>query len=155
MILKNLADTQRLGKCLSDVVRLHRLPTILLHGDMGSGKTTLVRSLVKNLPNSDNAEVSSPSFTICNVYPTSPQVLHCDLFRCRQQVPDEIAEAMEDENILVLVEWAEYLPAWAKPKDFLDISFNMDNYNRLLNISSAGKNAKEAAIALFAEWSKF
>ena len=45
---------------------------ILFYGDLGSGKTTFTRGFIEALPGGENAEVSSPSFTLCNSYPTTP-----------------------------------------------------------------------------------
>ncbi|MBQ2475644.1 MAG: tRNA (adenosine(37)-N6)-threonylcarbamoyltransferase complex ATPase subunit type 1 TsaE, partial [Desulfovibrio sp.] len=81
--LKSLDDTARLGRLLAEEV-VNALAeqgpdaslALLLQGELGSGKTTLAASFVKALPGGEDAEVSSPSFTLCNVYPTRPQVFH-------------------------------------------------------------------------------
>ena len=86
--LPALSHTRALARNLAAAVaeyqRLHPaepLPVILLMGDLGAGKTTLIRFLVEALPGGENAEVASPSFTLCNVYPTTPKVQHFDLYR--------------------------------------------------------------------------
>ena len=66
---------------------------ILFYGDLGSGKTTFTRGFIEALPGGENAEVSSPSFTLCNSYPTTPSVIHCDLYRSEGALPDEVDEA--------------------------------------------------------------
>ena len=66
-----------------------RVHSILFYGDLGSGKTTFTRGLIEALPGGENAEVSSPSFTLCNSYPTTPSVIHCDQIgraSCRERV---------------------------------------------------------------------
>jgi len=83
---------------------------VLLHGPLGAGKTTFVRGFVEALPGSEAAEVSSPSFTLCNSYPTRPAVLHCDLYRSEDLTPDgtlanlpeEVDEALEADRIIVM-----------------------------------------------------
>lgn len=60
---------------------------ILFYGDLGSGKTTFTRGFIEALPGGENAEVSSPSFTLCNSYPTTPSVIHCDLYRSEGALP--------------------------------------------------------------------
>ncbi len=60
---------------------------ILFYGDLGSGKTTFTRGFIEALPGGENAEVSSPSFTLCNSYPTTPSVIHCDLTARRAHCP--------------------------------------------------------------------
>ena len=87
---------------------------ILFYGDLGSGKTTFTRGFIEALPGGENAEVSSPSFTLCNSYPTTPSVIHCDLYRSEGALPDEVDEALDTESGLVLVEWAERAPHLAE-----------------------------------------
>ena len=100
---------------------------ILFYGDLGSGKTTFTRGFIEALPGGENAEVSSPSFTLCNSYPTTPSVIHCDLYRSEGALPDEVDEALDTESGLVLVEWA--------------ILFQVCKNNRLVTLSPYGKAA--------------
>ena len=79
--LHSLADTRRLGRLLAAGLRELGPVALLLRGPLGSGKTTLTAALTAALPGGDLAEVGSPSFTICNYYPTTPPVLHADLYR--------------------------------------------------------------------------
>ncbi len=138
MILKlaSLEDTARLGRVLAGLV-LEALEdartaepqagfALLLQGDLGCGKTTLARSFVQALPGGSGAEVSSPSFTLCNVYPTRPQVFHADLYRAGPSpLPGEAAEALEreGEGCLLVVEWPEYLLPEDEPADALRLVF--------------------------------
>ena len=95
-VLESLDDTARLGTLLAGMMQnAPQVRALLLQGDLGSGKTTLTRSLVAALPGGDQAEISSPSFTICNNYPTCPPVLHCDLYRCPASLPDEVWDALD------------------------------------------------------------
>lgn len=111
---------------------------ILLYGDLGSGKTTFTRGLVSALPGGDDAEVASPSFTLCNSYPTTPSVLHCDLYRSEGVLPDEVDEALDAEMGLVLVEWAERLPVGILPRERLDICFQSCENKRLMTLTPHG-----------------
>ena len=82
IILYSLEDTARFAETLVAAVSGDaKTRTLLLHGDLGSGKTTLTRFMVLSLPGGLEAEVASPSFTLCNHYATVPPVLHCDLYR--------------------------------------------------------------------------
>jgi tRNA threonylcarbamoyladenosine biosynthesis protein TsaE len=119
-----------LAACLCEEPSLR---CILLRGDLGSGKTTLTRFLVESLPGGDRAEISSPSFTLCNVYPTTPPVCHWDLYRTDGAVPDEIGEILDAGDMAVIAEWAEYLPSALLPQEFLDISLQVcDAYHLVL-----------------------
>ena len=131
--IHDLGHMAALGRALADCLRAEpSLRCILLRGELGSGKTTLSRFLVEALPGGDRAEISSPSFTLCNVYPTAPPVLHCDLYRAGSAVPDELSETLDAGDMAVLVEWAEYLPFSQLPQDFLDICFQVCEGYRLV-----------------------
>ena len=82
---------------------LSGIAALLLRGPLGSGKTTLTRALVEALPGGDQAEVASPSFTLCNYYPTTPPVMHCDLYRSPGSLPDEIAEGLDKPEIFSIL----------------------------------------------------
>ena len=83
-------------------------PNVLaLSGDLGSGKTALVRGICRYFRCEE--QVSSPTFTIINEYRGSKTVFHCDLYRTRHE--DELFEAGVEELLrqddIVLVEWGE------------------------------------------------
>lgn len=151
LTLATLQDTERLGALLAETLRASSCRALLMRGDLGSGKTTLTRALVARLPGGSGAEVSSPSFTLCNHYPTQPPVVHCDLYR-GGGVPDELDEALDDGRSLVLVEWAERLPEAALPHDFLDIRWQTCKSRRLVTLSATGPAAADALARLSAAW---
>ena len=116
--LTSLEDTDRLGRVLAESMVRHNPGALLLFGELGAGKTTLVRMLVEALPGGPDAEVSSPSFTICNLYCTAPQVHHFDLYRLDSGCFDEaLEESLDDAAVLTVVEWPERLVAHALPQD--------------------------------------
>ncbi len=127
------------------------LPAIFFRGDLGAGKTTFTRCLVQALPEGQKAEVSSPSFTLCNTYDSVPKVVHCDLYRCAYALPEDVWDALDDVQILTLIEWAEYLPADALPKDYLDFSIKICEEGRLLEVASHGQQAN----TLLEQWKRF
>lgn len=134
--LTSLADTARLGGWIAQ--NANAISNVLLSGDLGCGKTTLARHIIRNLPGAEKADFASPSFTICNWYPTLPPVCHCDLYRCQSSIPDEILDAMEDNHILAIIEWASFLRKPDMPSDYLEISFAMKEGNRLLSLAAHG-----------------
>ncbi len=149
MELNDIAATEAFGQKLGAAIhhfyqKNMALPfeALLLRGPLGSGKTSLTRALVTNLPGGAEAEVSSPSFTLCNHYPTLPNIVHCDLYRESHSLPDEIWDALEAPQTLCIIEWAEHLPKEAYPKDFLDICFEMRDNARLVMVTAEGKNAE-------------
>ncbi len=136
---------QKIALLLSEYWQKHHsLPVkaLLFKGDLGSGKTTFTRALVQALPHGDKAEVSSPSFTLCNEYATTPRILHADLYRCMYSLPEEVWEALDNNATLTLIEWSEYLPQEALPEDYLDISLKICEKCRLLEVHAFGSLAE-------------
>ncbi len=113
------AETAALGKALARAM-VQAPFSLLMTGGLGMGKTTLTRALVEALPGGDAAEISSPSFTLCNIYPTEPAVVHCDLYRqgTGSLLPDEVQDMLTDGAVLVC-EWSEYLAAADLPGDYV------------------------------------
>ena len=96
---------------------------VTLSGDLGAGKTTLARALIRELVGEPHLEVPSPTFTLMQVYdaPKFP-IVHADLYRIKS--PDELIELGWDEaaeGALLLVEWAERAGNQL-PQDRLDVS---------------------------------
>lgn len=117
--LPDAAATERLGADLAVVLRAGDL--VFLHGDLGAGKTTLARGLVRWLADAPDADVPSPTFTLVQPYETEPPVLHADLYRVAD--PAELDELGLDEGLetgVVLVEWPERGAA-ALPEPALDV----------------------------------
>ena len=104
------------------------------------------------LPGGDQAEISSPSFTICNNYPTCPPVLHCDLYRCPASLPDEVWDALDADAGICIVEWAQYIPEAALPKEFLDIRLESCEKGRFLTVMAHGQASQALAQELHTAW---
>ena len=111
LILKDADDTVEFGRLLAEAMSVSSVRSLYLFADLGGGKTTLTRGFVSALPGGENAEVASPSFTLCNIYPTRPEVLHADLYRLSEgaSMPEEMEELMEEGNALLVLEWPEFL----------------------------------------------
>src|SRR5580765_3830595 len=77
--LPDLAATQRLGAGIAGGLKTG--DAVALWGDLGAGKTTLARAILRALGVQE--DVPSPTFTIVQNYPTSPAVAHYDLYRLK------------------------------------------------------------------------
>ncbi len=101
--------------------------TLYLLGDLGLGKTTFTSAFVSVFPGAEEAEVGSPSFTLCNEYPTEPEIYHADLYR----LPDNafLPEELQDlpKKSLLLIEWAERLTKEEQEADALCLRFSFDD----------------------------
>jgi tRNA threonylcarbamoyladenosine biosynthesis protein TsaE len=106
LLLEDAGATERLGEVLARLL----LPrdVVLLVGDLGAGKTTLVRGLVRGLGGSD--KVTSPTFTLRHEYQTTPALTHVDCWRLAE--PDELDDLGLDEVIAdggaLVIEWGEF-----------------------------------------------
>jgi tRNA threonylcarbamoyladenosine biosynthesis protein TsaE len=79
-----------------------------LVGDLGSGKTALVRGIARALGLQD--EVTSPSFTINNLYQSNKLSLsHYDFYRLNEAgvMKNELAESMSEPDTVVFIEWGD------------------------------------------------
>ncbi len=91
--------------------KLPRPCWVILEGELGSGKTTLVKGIVSGLGVARPEEVTSPSFTLLHEYGTDPKVYHADLYRiegAREQATLGLEDLLEQEAT-VIVEWGEKL----------------------------------------------
>ncbi|MFW6326488.1 MAG: tRNA (adenosine(37)-N6)-threonylcarbamoyltransferase complex ATPase subunit type 1 TsaE [Desulfovermiculus sp.] len=140
--LPDLESTSSFGRLLAlGLINLGACP-ILISGPLGAGKTTLIRYIVTNLPGGEQAEVSSPSFNLINIYPTQPEVAHMDLYRLGQTgFDDSLIEYLETEDMALLVEWAEYLPQSVLPQDFVRLNINVSGQNRMAELTACGSKA--------------
>lgn len=89
---------------------LPRGAVLALHGDLGAGKTTLVRAIADGLGVHHAAEVTSPTYAVVHEYETAQgAVVHADLYRLRR--PAELDELGWEELVAharaVVVEWPE------------------------------------------------
>src|SRR5215210_7595976 len=93
---------------------------ILLSGGLGAGKTLLTKGVLSAL-DFDVDEVTSPSFTLVNLYKTENfDVYHIDLWRIDETGDAAFAvgldEILEDKTAVVIVEWAERLKNFPFPE---------------------------------------
>ncbi len=130
-------ETVRIGKKIGS--KLKGGEVIELVSDLGGGKTTLVRGIAEGLGSKDR--VSSPTFTVSKVYVSeskpSKQIFHYDFYRLSDAgiMQHEIAEALEDKDTVVIVEWAEVVKqVLPEERIFIEISGGEADNDRRLSI---------------------
>lgn len=126
MTLNDEAATLAVGARLAGLLRSGDVVTMT--GDLGAGKTTLVRGLLRALGH--DGEVPSPSFAIVQPYDDlDPPVWHADLYRLEDR--SELAELGLDSlgDSVLVVEWPERAPAGAWP-DALRLSLEITGPKR-------------------------
>jgi tRNA threonylcarbamoyladenosine biosynthesis protein TsaE len=102
-------ETMQYGREIA--VHLQPPCLVLLEGDLGAGKTTLVKGIVAGLGAADEDEVTSPSFTLMHEYGSGGRVFHADLYRI-EGARDLATLGLEDLSshaATVLIEWGEKL----------------------------------------------
>lgn len=117
IVCKTELETEQFGRRLA---RMLPVPSFLaLYGDLGAGKTALVRGMGAECGTS---EVRSPTFTLVHEYQTEPRIIHFDAYRLADE-EELYAVGFEEylaQNALVVLEWAERVPQ-ALPKERLEI----------------------------------
>lgn len=84
---------------------------VLLIGNLGAGKTTLAKGIVRGLTGVSTDEVSSPTFTLIHEYGGQPKVHHIDLYRL--DTAEEVMGLGLDDlfaETICLIEWGERFP---------------------------------------------
>ena len=125
---------------------------ITLSGDLGAGKTTFARSLIRVLAADPWLEVPSPTFTLMQVYDTSfGRIVHADLYRINGS--DELAELGWDEaadDALDIVEWPERAGS-VLAAERLDITLqlpaNAEEGHRVASLKGYGNWGQRLSIA--------
>ncbi len=103
-------DTFDLGEKLGETLRGGEV--VLLAGGLGAGKTLFTKGILYAL-NFDTREVTSPSFTLVNLYKAKFDVYHIDFWRLDENSDVAFAvgldEILENETAIVIIEWSERL----------------------------------------------
>ena len=141
MSLPNEAATLALGAALARVLQPGLV--IYLSGDLGSGKTTLTRGLLRALGHT--GPVKSPTYTLVELYVISGySVYHFDFYRFNS--PEEWHDAGLDEHVdgqaICLVEWPEKAGAYAPTPD---IGIHLNEYGDTRQVSIQGKSERGTA----------
>jgi N-acetylmuramate 1-kinase len=109
VVFERVVDEAGLQALARELAVLLRVGDVLaLDGDLGAGKTTFARALIRSLLNDPTHEVPSPTFAIQQCYEGAFEIVHYDLYRL--STPSELDELDYQrtlEDALVLIEWPE------------------------------------------------
>jgi tRNA threonylcarbamoyladenosine biosynthesis protein TsaE len=118
--LQDLTATAALGRQLGQIARKGDI--ILLHGDLGVGKTTLTQFIAQGLEVPEDQYVSSPSFALMHEYPGRLSLFHMDCYRLAGE--EDIEGAGLADYIggpgLTIIEWPDRLGS-LQPEERLDL----------------------------------
>src|SRR2546425_13339894 len=111
-------DTTAFGRTLAETLAPPKL--VVLRGELGSGKTTLVKGIAEAFHAASEEDVTSPTFTLVHEY-RSPRVnvYHIDLYRVDTQRELETLglDDLRSGNSLLLIEWGEKFPRLVRERD--------------------------------------
>lgn len=146
--LADEAAMRRFGARLAADLRPGDLVT--LSGDLGTGKTTLARAIIRSLVRDPNLEVPSPTYTLLQTYDAADfRIVHADLYRVGD--PAELIElGWEDaaENAIVLCEWAEKAgEILAEDRVEIRLAIPPDGAGRVLSLVGHGRLSARIARA--------
>lgn len=129
-VLNTLSDTVRAAEAIAKTIDLGEI--VLLKGEMGAGKTTITKAIVKALGSDDY--VTSPTFAIMNVYKAKEaSIYHFDLYRLTKSMDIDslgLDDYLYDEKAVSLIEWPEAIEA--EFKDAKRISLTKDGESRII-----------------------
>ena len=138
---KSSAGTVAVGRKLAELLTPPRL--LILRGDLGTGKTTLVKGIASALGAADPDEVTSPTFTLVHEYAGTldgkpMKLLHLDLYRldAERQLESLGIDDLLTPDALMLVEWGEKFKSIKK------------RANGEITIVSTGGDARKIVVTL-------
>lgn len=105
LLIASRRDTKRVALALSRLLKASDL--IVLDGDLGSGKTFLVRALCRALGLDERIPVTSPTFALVHEIATTPAIAHADLYRIGQAREVDALGLVEQraDGRVVIAEW--------------------------------------------------
>lgn len=126
------SETESVGMKLGKILKIGDV--ISLNGDLGSGKTTFVKGVVK--ARCPGCVAKSPSFIIVNEYESAEdiKIYHVDFYRVKDAALDDIGFYEFRENGIVLIEWGELIENFLPPETLVikfDILEEVDKARKL------------------------
>lgn len=141
IISNSIKDTKNLGISIGNIIKDG--DSILLSGDLGAGKTELVRYIVEGSGN--DSFVRSPTFVLINNYSGEKNITHCDFYRIDLGAEvEEIGIEEYYENSTVIIEWPEKIIN-NLPSDsvIVKILFTENEDQRKIMLYSTGSKSKK------------
>ena len=141
LILENESDTLKLGVAISNAIQEVEYQQMEIHlsGNLGAGKTTLVRGILQGFD--WNNLVTSPSYTLCEEYEINNKLfLHIDLYRINSIEDVEVLnlDRVTTKQKIIFIEWPENL---IEKRDS-DLIINLFHDNQKRQASLETKNAE-------------
>jgi len=119
-------ETIAFGRTLADLLPPPKL--VLLRGDLGAGKTTLVKGIAAAFEAASEEDVTSPTFTLIHEYRgLRADLFHVDLYRI--DTPRELdtlaLDDLRSDSSILLIEWGEKFPRFVRERD-IEVSLDRE-----------------------------
>jgi tRNA threonylcarbamoyladenosine biosynthesis protein TsaE len=128
-------ETIAFGRDLTELLAPPKL--VLLRGDLGAGKTTLVKGIAAAFEAAAEEDVTSPTFTLVHEYRGRANVYHIDLYRI--DTPRELEtlglDDLRSEDSILLIEWGEKFPRLLRERDVEIVLERVGENQRLIRVS--------------------
>ena len=127
---KNYLATEKLGIEFSKTISKGSI--VALNGDLGSGKTTFVKGVLKGF--NYNGEVTSPTYTLINEYEAKNRIIHIDCFReknINRWLNIGLIDYFTNENIL-FIEWPNHIKNILFSRKIIELNFEIKDLNERL-----------------------
>jgi tRNA threonylcarbamoyladenosine biosynthesis protein TsaE len=139
-ITHSAEETIALGRELAPGLKEARM--VILRGDLGAGKTTLVKGIAEGLQAASRDDITSPTFTLIHEFRGSDIALyHVDLYRIeteRELQTLGLDELFAEPGNLVLLEWGEKFPRLRRERDVEIAIESRGEQDRNVRVTSAG-----------------
>ncbi|MGA7399610.1 MAG: tRNA (adenosine(37)-N6)-threonylcarbamoyltransferase complex ATPase subunit type 1 TsaE [Candidatus Sulfotelmatobacter sp.] len=123
---RSAEETIAFGRTLAELLAPPKL--VLLRGDLGAGKTTLVKGIAAAFEAAAEEDVTSPTFTLVHEY-RGPRanLYHIDLYRIdtQRELETLALDDLRDGNSILLIEWGEKFPRLMRERN-VEISLERD-----------------------------
>ena len=131
-------ETIAFGRTLAELLAPPKL--VLLRGDLGAGKTTLVKGIAAAFGAASEENVTSPTFTLVHEY-RGPRanLYHIDLYRIDtpRQLETLGLDDLRSDNSILLIEWGEKFPRLVRERD-VEIALERESeYKRRITVSAS------------------
>jgi len=125
-----------LGRTLAQLLTPPKI--VLLRGDLGAGKTTLVKGIAAAFEAAAEEDVTSPTFTLVHEYRgPRAKLYHIDLYRVDTQRELETLglEDLRSDDSILLIEWGEKFPRLVRERDVEIVLERIAENERRIRIS--------------------
>jgi len=137
IVTHSAEETIAFGRTLADLLAPPKL--VLLRGELGAGKTTLVKGIAAAFDAAAEEDVTSPTFTLVHEY-RGPRanLYHIDLYRV--DTPRELEtlglDDLHSDDSILLIEWGEKFPRLVRERDVEIVLERVGENERRIGVSS-------------------